>query len=139
MRRLIFASVFILACTLANAGCGDDDPQVITPVETPPEINETFSGTLTLLGAATHTFATANGGEIATVEIESLAPDSAAVVSLIFGTWNGTYCQVVFVKDDATTGTTFVGNASLGQFCVRIADIGRLTEPTAYSITVTHF
>ena len=75
----------------------------------------------------------------AQVQIESLSPDSAAVVSLIFGTWNGNNCQVVLIKDDATTNSSLLGNASVGSFCVRVSDIGNLTEPTTYTIKVTHF
>jgi len=137
MLRLIFVSVVAIACSLTAAGCGDDDPPT-APVEAPIEISETFTGTLTLLGASMHTFTTERAGQ-AQVQIESLAPDSAAVVSLIFGTWNGNNCQVVLIKDDATTDSSLVGNASPGSFCVRVSDIGRLTEPTAYTITVLHF
>lgn len=136
MCRLISASVLVLACGLA-AGCADDDP-VTTPVETPVAIEETFTGTVNLHGASSHIFVTERAGQ-AVVTLESLAPDSAAVVSLIFGTWNGSYCAVVFVKDDATTGTNMIGTASLGTFCVRVADIGLLTEATTYTLKVTHF
>jgi len=137
MRRLIPAFIFILACITAP-GCGDSDP-VAAPVEPPVEINETFTGTVTILGASMFTFTTERQGE-AQVQIESLSPDSAAVVSLIFGTWNGNNCQVVLIKDDATTGSSLLGNASaVGSFCVRVSDIGRLTEPTTYTIKVTHF
>lgn len=136
MFRLISASVLVLACGVA-AGCGDDDP-VAAPIETPVAVQETFTGTVNVNGASSHVFSTERAGQ-ATVSLESLAPDSAAVVSLIFGTWNGSYCQVVFVKDDATTGATMVGTASAGAFCVRLADIGRLTQPTTYSVKVTHY
>ena len=135
MFRLISASVLVLACGVA-AGCGDDP--VAAPIETPISIDEIFTGTVNVHGASSHTFVTERPGQ-AIVSLESLAPDSAAVVSLIFGTWNGSYCQVVFVKDDATTGTNMIGNASAGSFCVRVADIGLLTEATTYSIKVTHF
>jgi hypothetical protein len=57
----------------------------------------------------------------------------------VFGTWNGQYCQVTLFKDDAAVGQTLVGNASAGSFCVRVADVGRLTEPATYSIKVSHF
>ena len=137
MFRLISASVLVFACSLA-VGC-DDDAVPTTPVEPPVQVNETFSGTLNLFGADIHTFTTLQTGRAAAT-ITSLAPDSGARVSFMFGTWNGQFCTVTFVKDDATTGTAFEGNASgPGSFCVRIADIGLLTAPTEYSITVSHF
>ena len=137
MSRLISLSALIFACAVA-AGCGDDDAAPTTPVETPVQINETFSGTLNLNGAVTHTFPTDRAGQ-ATVTLTSLSPDSAAIVSFVFGTFNGQYCQAILWKDDATQAQNLVGNASQGVFCVRIADIGRLTAPTDYTITVAHF
>lgn len=136
MFRLISASAIVFVCAL-SAGCSDD-PAPTTP-EPPAQINETFTGTINPLGADTHLFATQVTGQ-ATATIDSLAPDGTAKVTFMFGTWNGVYCSVQFVTDDATTGTRFVGNASgPGAFCVRISDIGKLTAPTTYSITVGHF
>lgn len=136
MFRLISASVLVFVCSL-TAGCADDAAP--TTPEPPAQINETFQGTINLLGADTHLFTTTQTGQ-ATAIIDSLAPDSAARVTFMFGTWNGSYCTVTFVTDDGTTGTRFIGNASgPGAFCVRISDIGKLTEPTTYAITVSHF
>ena len=136
MFRLISASALVFVCSLA-AGCADD--AVPTTPEPPAQINETFQGTINLLGADTHLFTTEQTGQ-ATATIDSLTPDSAARVTFMFGTWNGSYCTVTFVTDDGTTGTRFIGSASgPGAFCVRISDIGKLTEPTTYSITVSHF
>ena len=137
MIRMISFSALILAC--AAAGCGDDDPSTpTTPIETPVQISETFDGSITINGAFTHTFTTGRAGQ-ATATLTSLSPDSAAIVSFVFGTWNGQYCQAILFKDDATSGANLTGNASLGSFCVRVADVGRLTAPTGYSITVQHF
>ena len=136
MFRFISFSALIFACAAAS-GCGDDPPPT-TPVETPVQITETFQGTLNLNGAATHLFGTEAPGQ-ATATLTSLSPNSAAIVSFIFGTWNGQYCQVILVKDDATQAQNLIGNASRGSFCVRIADIGRLTAPTDYLITVSHY
>ena len=136
MSRLISASALVFVCVLA-AGCGDD-PAPTTP-EPPAQINETFLGTINPLGADMHFFTTQQTGQ-AIATIDSLAPDSAARVTFMFGTWNGQYCTVTFVTDEATTGTRFIGNASgPGAFCVRISDIGKITEPATYSITVSHF
>jgi hypothetical protein len=138
MFRFISTSAIIFAC-LGAAGCGDNSTPT-TPAEPPVQVTETFTGTLNVNGAAMHTFLTDKGPAQAQATINSLSPDSAASVSFILGTWNGNNCQVILVKDDATTGSSLVGTASaVGSFCVRIADIGRLTAPTDYSITVTHY
>ena len=135
MFRLICVFALILACGVTT-GCGDDP--VAAPIEPPVSVEETFTGTVNILGASSHIFFTERPGQ-AVVTLESLAPNSAALVSLIFGTWNGSYCSVQFVKDDATTGTNMIGSASAGSFCLRVADIGLLSEATTYAIKVTHF
>jgi hypothetical protein len=139
MFRLISISAIIVA-SVAAAACGKDSTPV-QPVEPPVQVDETFSDTLNVHGAITHTFFTDRAGQVVAT-LQSLSPDSAAIVSFLMGTWNGQYCQVTagtLVKDDATTGANLVGNASAGAFCVRIADIGKLTEPTTYSIKVSHY
>ena len=119
------------------AGCGDDTTPT-TPTDPPVEIAEPFTGTLTITGAFTHPFIVQRAGQ-ATATLTSLSPDSAAVISLSLGTWNGQVCQILLANDAATTNTTVVGNASAGNFCVRVSDVGRLTAPTDYAITVRHF
>jgi hypothetical protein len=137
MFRLISVSAIILACTGA-AGCGDDPAPAPNPTPTPVQITETFSGTITVNGAATHQFTTGEAGQTLAT-LSSLSPDSAAIISFTLGTWNGQYCAVTLAKDDATTGANLIGNASVGSFCVRVSDVGRLTAPTDYSITVQHY
>ena len=137
MSRFISALALVSVCCLA-AGCSDDP--IAAPVESPVQLTETFTGTLNVNGAAMHTFFTDKGPAQVVATLATLSPDSTALVSFILGTWNGQYCQVIFVKDDATTSTNFIGSASaVGSFCVRVADVGRLTAPTDYSITVTHY
>ncbi len=94
-----------------------DDP-VAAPVEPPVEVTETFTGTLDVHGAAMHTFFTDKGPAQAVATLESLSPDSAAVVEIHFGTWNGNNCQVILIKLDATTSANLIGTASVGAFCV---------------------
>jgi len=136
MRRLISASALILTCSLV-VGCDDDLPPT-GPIDVPIQVSETFSGTVTINGAATHVFLSTRPGE-ALATLTSLAPDPATVVSFTFGTWNGIYCQVILAKDDATTGANLIGTASAGTFCVRISDVGLLSAPTDYVITVRHY
>jgi hypothetical protein len=126
----------ILAAGLIT-GCGDSETPT-TPTDPPVEISEPFTGTLTLNGAVTHPFVVQRAGQ-AVATVTSLSPDSAAVISVSLGTWNGQVCQILLANDAATTNTTVIGNASAGNFCLRVLDVGRLTAPTDYAITVRHF
>jgi hypothetical protein len=138
MLRTTLVLTLLLTAGFA-AGCGDDDTPT-APTDPPVEITETPSpsGTLTINGAATHTFVVQRAGQ-ASAQIASLSPDSAAVISLALGTWNGQFCQIILANDAATTNSTVIGTASAGNFCVRVSDVGRLTAPTEYVLTIKHF
>jgi hypothetical protein len=137
MNRTIPSLALILAAGLF-AGCGDDNELPTTPTDPPVELTESFADRLTINGAATHQFVVQRAGNV-TATLTSLSPDSAAVISLALGTWNGQVCQILLANDAATTNTTVIGTASAGNFCVRLSDVGRLTAPTEYAVTVRHF
>ena len=66
-------------------------------------------------------------------------PDNGLAVGFALGTWNGVACQIVIADDSAAQGDTVAGGASrTGNLCVRIYDVGNLTEATAYEILVVH-
>ncbi len=136
MQRLM-RTLTLTALVAVAAACGDDATTPTTP--TPPvTVTETFSGSVTRNGAATHTFATQASGTV-TATLTTLAPDSALVIGLSLGTFNGSACQLVITKDDATQGTVVTGGVStLGNLCVRVYDVGNITDPITYDITVVH-
>jgi hypothetical protein len=136
MLRTTLVLTLLLTAGFA-AACGDDDTPT-APTDPPVAVTEPFSGTLTLNGAATHSFIVQRAGT-ATATLTALSPDSAAVISLSLGTWNGQSCQIILANDAATTNSSVVGNASAGNFCIRVLDVGRLTAPTDYTVTVQHF
>lgn len=118
--------------------CGSDNPTT-TPTDTVPlTVTETFSGTVTANGATTHPFATRGGTVTAT--LTTLSPDSASIVGLTLGTWNGQDCQSVISNDRATQGSVIIGTASTtGNLCVRLYDAtGALPQPTDYEVQVVH-
>ena len=136
MYRTIRCLALILAAGLIT-GC-DDAETPTTPTDPPVEMSESFAETLTINGARTHQFIVQRAGNV-TATLTSLSPDSAAVISLALGTWNGQVCQILLANDAATTNTIVIGTASAGNFCVRLSDVGRLTAPTDYAVTVRHF
>jgi hypothetical protein len=136
MRRLLCHTVLVLFAAAAAACSGDDTS---TPIEPTPvtQVTETFSGTLTINGAATHAFPTDGGTVAATLTV--LAPDPLAIVGLSLGTWNGAACALSITNDNAFQGTIVIGSASQsGNLCVRIYDVGRLTAAASYQLTVVH-
>lgn len=129
--------VLIAAAALAASACSGDD--TIAPTPTPTQLSDVFPGTLSRNSAASHSFAVAQSGSVAAT-ITALAPDSTLVLGLSLGTWNGSACQVVIDNNNATLNTQVVGTASSsGSLCVRIYDVGNITDPITYEILVVHF
>jgi hypothetical protein len=132
IHRQLRLLVFIL---LVGAACDDNTPTT-RPTPTPTPVTEMFSGSVNPNGAAVHQFSTMAGGSV-TATLTTVTPTVALGLSL--GTWNGAVCQIILANDNAVQGTTLTGTASaLGSFCVRVYDIGRLTQSTSYQLTVTH-
>ena len=140
MRRSLLVLLLATAVLTGAAACGDDN-EITTPVTpTRPTVTETFSGRVTINGAQTHGFAAGGSGRI-DVTLTALSPNSAAQVGLTLGTLNQLgACQVVISNDNATQGTVVAGNAAgAGTFCVRVHDVGQLSEAVEYTLTVVHF
>lgn len=123
---------------MAAVGCGNNNPVTTPTTPTPTTLTETFSGTIGVNGAATHSFVVQTSGSV-TAGLASLTPSSDVTLGLGLGTWNGAICQVVLANDKAQQGSVILGTASsLGNLCVRIYDTGGLVEPVSYEIQVVH-
>lgn len=119
------------------AGCDDETPT--SPNPTPVNVTETFTGTIGQNGAQTHQFSTVSSGTV-TATLRALAPDSALVVGLSLGNWNGTACQIVLANDAATVSAVLTGTVSAaGNLCLRVHDVGNISNtPAAYTVEVVH-
>jgi hypothetical protein len=128
----------LLAVVFALGAAGCRSTTTTTPTPTPTPITDTFLGTLTVNGGVTHQFATGRSGAVQET-LTALSPDSAVVLGISLGTWNGNSCQVVLAKDNATLGSIVLGSASsAGTLCARVYDVGNLTAPASYELTIVH-
>lgn len=140
MRRLTLRYLMVpVLLALASSACTDDLTTTPTDDTTATTTTtETFSDTLTPNGGKTHTFAVTRSGTV-TATLASLSPDNTLTIGLSLGTWNGATCQTVIARDNTQVGNAVVGQASAsGILCIRVYDIGRLTEPTSYEVLVVH-
>ena len=132
-------SGFVLCCLvgLAIAAC-DNNSTPTTPTPTDPvTFTDTFTGILTRNGATSHSFTVAKTGTV-TATLTSLS-NADIEVGFGVGTWNGTVCNVVLARDRAVQTTVIYGNVNAsGELCVRIYDVGNVTDPVDYSVSVVH-
>lgn len=133
---LFFRSASVGLAVLAMAGC--NDPVTVPTAPTPVAITESFAGTLTVSGGVTHPFSATGPGSL-TATLTAVGPDEEPTVGLSLGTWNGSSCAVVIRQDAAVRTSVIYGTVSqAGQLCVSIYDVGRISSPQDYEITVVH-
>ena len=135
----ILRSIVVAGATCAAAACGRDNILNPTPGTPPVSITEPHDGTVTVNGGFTQPFTVSTIGTV-TAKITVLAPDDTVTVGLSLGTWNGATCTLIITNDAAVLNTTVTGTAqSIGQFCARVYDVGKLTAATDFTIEITHF
>jgi hypothetical protein len=138
MRAFILRALVLLVA-VAAAGCEGEIANIPTTPD-PVTVTETFTGTLTVNGAQTHNVFTGATG-LVTATITSLGETAPAKVGFSMGTLSsvGT-CTVVVHNDNAVVTTALTGTVAnlSGTLCVRVFDVGTLTAPVDYTITVSH-
>lgn len=137
--RYFTATIVLLPLTAAlAAGCSSNNAPTAPTQPQPVAIVETFGESLNVNGARTHVFRVDTVGTV-TARIATLS-DPSAIVGLSMGTWNGAACQILLANDAAAMNITLTGTAqSVGQFCARVYDVGRLTATVDYSLEVSHY
>ena len=132
--RLLIVS--LAATVSACSGLIDELPTTPDPVIT----TETFNGTLTVNGGATHpVFASATGQVVAT--LTSLGETPPAKVGFSRGTLGLTgVCNIVLRNDNAVVNSALTGTVSTlgGSLCVSVYDTGAMSAPVDYTFTVSH-
>ncbi len=131
----------LLFPALLTAGCGSTNDTIANPnAPTPVAVSEPlFTGLLSRNGAATYPFV-ANTGSI-TVTLSGVDPDTT-VIGFALGTWNQSteLCQIVLANDNAIKGKVIIGTAqNSSAYCVRVFDVGKVTDPTTYEVAISHF
>jgi hypothetical protein len=139
------SSFFVLSSAVMLPSCGEDTPTAPTP-PTPTTVTDTFSGSLTRNGAASHNF-TALGAGTVTTTLTAVGPDAlgadgtALVVGFGVGLWSGSACTISpgTAQDRAVQSSVLYANVNApGELCVRVFDVGNVTDPVDYTVTIVH-
>jgi hypothetical protein len=133
--RFRLSSAFLLALAGAlSISCGG----IVDPSQNQIE---SFSGTVQPASGRAHWFTTSQTGEIA-IKVLTITPASSPVLGVQWvqgasdKTCNGAVLQI---NQFATANSTAIsGQIISGDYCVIMYDSVGLTQPTNYSITVSH-
>ena len=136
---VILRSILIAGVAFAATACGSNNILNPTPGTPPVSVTETYPATVTVNGAFTQPFTVSTIGTV-TAKITALSPVDTVTIGLSLGTWNGATCTLIVTNDNAALNTTVTGTAqTVGQFCARVYDVGKLTAATDLTIDITHF
>jgi hypothetical protein len=133
----------VLALGLLAAACGDQATSTSLPrPDTPPSRLLTFNGTLQPGGNESHLFSIIQGGEVEItllgVAMAGATSSTALTVGLGIGSISSGGACLLSYSVNTTGGTRaqITGTGQIGNLCVSIFDVGNLTEPAIYTITV---
>ena len=137
MRSFKFVA-FVLPVAMFAVACEGDIASIPTTPD-PVTVTETFTGTVNINGAATHSFVTLATGSVSAT-LTSLGEEPPAAIGLSLGTMSGSTCSLVLTNDKAVVTSIVTGTVTTlgGSLCVRIYDVGSLTASVPYEIRVEH-
>ncbi len=133
-----FAAVLLV---LAAAGCESDSTATTTsPTTTTPTVTtETFVSAIAVRGSAARTFITSSSGAVK-VTLSTLGNGSRTVGLGIGVPATSVPCSLAqSVEAGPGSAPQIVTSADAGVYCVQLFDVGRLTEDTAFTLTIEHF
>src|SRR3984893_5024826 len=130
--------VVVSLLVLLTIGCDQSGSSTPTPrPTTPPSKLLTYTGTLQPMSDNFYTISITNPGYVEAT-LAGLGGPPATTVGLGIGnlTASGTCALIYSVTTAAGTAAQVVGTGLSGTLCVTIYDVGNLTAPTLYTITV---
>jgi hypothetical protein len=133
--RARFAAAFVVAfCGFAAGACKG----ITTPSN---NTTQSFPGTLNPGSSASHPFSVSKTGEFS-VTLTAWGPNTNLLVGLAWtvGNNDGSCTTSVLQQNNFSTPNTQAlgGQIVSGKYCVFIFDVGTLTAPQTYTISVSH-
>jgi len=129
---------FVVLGLLLFSACSQQDARTALPVpDVPPSKLVSFNGTLQPQGRDTHLFTVSQSGYVQATLVGLGAPPTTAVELGIGTPSTAGICAVSYsVTTTAGPSAQIIGTGLAGSLCVTIQDVGNLTVPAVYTITV---
>jgi len=134
----------VLVLAWLTAACSE--PPLLSPIPPgPPMVIQSFNGTLQPQGTDLYLFSVARAGYVE-VTLLAIGPPRTVSVGLGIGRLDDTGTCAVIPIPGVNPVTAQAGPAAqvtgqvtnYGTFCVTIYDVGNLSGPTLYTMTVAH-
>lgn len=122
---------------LLVAGCGDDNATPTTPSTSTGPATETFSSRLTVQGSAWRLVTASQTGTLSARLTTASQPST--IVGLGIGIQSGSTSGCLLnneVRMAAGSSPQIDAPVDAGVYCVKIFDVGALTDPMGFTITI---
>ena len=132
--RCVLALAGLVFCISCADGAGTTE---LTRPTTPPSTLSSFNGTLQIHATDTYLFTVRQTGYVMATLVGLAAPANTTVTIGIGTPSNtGTCALNSSVTTAAGSSAQLIGTGLAGSLCVSIQDIGNLTAPAVYTLTV---
>lgn len=129
----------VLACALCLSGCGDDNGGVTSPTPNSGPTSETFVSDVVVRGSAWRLVAVTRPGTLSATLTEASQP--ATVIGFGVGIRGGTGGGCLLnsgVTVPAGSAPQVDVEVDPGVYCVKIYDVGTLTDRLAFTIRIVY-
>lgn len=125
-----------IAVAMLTLGCTGAEDTPTSPTTLSGEF--TFATTVGVGGTASRAFATTGTGRI-TASLMSASPSVVLGVGIGIPRATGTNCDVTrAIETIGGDGRELTIAAEAGTYCVKVFDLGQITDLAAFSVRVTH-
>ena len=123
-----------ISATMMLAGCGSDSTPT-TPSNASTTVKENWSSVVAPGGASTRSFTVNSAGTI----VVTLTGGPMVGLGVGLPRTSGGGCRLgVSVNASPATTPQISAQADAGQYCVQVFDLGTLTDPVGFSLTIEH-
>jgi hypothetical protein len=140
--RLKAFVVAALGAALAGAACNKTSTTTPTPTPSAPTVTELFAGTLPIGGNKFYSFKIAVFGtvNVSLTDVGGAGVPQTVTVGLGLGTPSGTSCSTTSTVNATTSDAQpqLATTLGAGVYCAAVYDLGNLTAPASFSVTIAH-
>jgi len=134
---VIVALLMGLTASCSNQTTTSPTTSLTTAAATSPTA-ESFSSVLGIRGATSHAFNVTTAGTI-TATLTSVGPPALTVGLGLGITGAGPPCSLATsINASLGSSTQVVGSVDPGRYCVQVFDLGTVTDPLAFVVTIQH-
>jgi len=142
-----YLTLAIVGVSLLAAGAcssGDSSSSGVPVVTAPalPAVTENFSGTVQVGGFDAKPFTVITSGLSIQLTLTAAGPPATIFMGFGVGSWDGTQCTLLnggYGTYQAGTTPQLSGTINAGQYCMMVYDVGNLSAPVSYAVTMTHY